>query len=350
VKVPGVNTKDILYIDDDVALVRLAQKAFGRAGYTIVHAPDAASGLARLDQGGISAVILDHYLQGATGLDFLATLKIRDLYIPVVYVTGSMEATVAVEALKAGAADYVIKTVGEDFWPLLINAVQQALENAELRAAREHAEQEIRLGKERAEILLEEVNHRVANSLALVAALIRLQVSTSETEAVKTALAETQARISAIASMHRSLYTSDDVRHVEMDRYLTTLARELAETMSKDRQRSNILCAIEPILFPSDRAVSIGMIVTELLTNAIKYAYPDGESGEIRVELRKVDDDHAILVVEDDGRGLSGTGSQGTGLGTRIVTSMAKTIGTGITYTPRSSGTRAEVHLDLKAI
>lgn len=341
--------KKILYVDDDFALVRLAQKAFGRADFEIAHAPDPDTGLGLLDQGGISAIILDHYLQGSTGLDFLETLKSRHVHVPVVYVTGSSEATIAVEALKAGAADYVIKTVGEDFWPLLINSIEQALENADLRAAQERAEQEIRAGKERAEILLAEVNHRVANSLALVAALIRLQVTSHDDEAVKIALSETQARISAIASMHRSLYTSDDVRHVEMDRYISTLASELAESMAKDRRKSNIVCALDPLSIASDRAVSVGMIVTELLTNAIKYAYPGDNDGEIRVTLTRTSDEEAILAVEDDGEGFDPDGPiQGTGLGSRIVASMAKTMGSGIKYVARDQGTRAEVHLDLR--
>jgi two-component sensor histidine kinase len=341
--------KTILYVDDDFALVRLAQKAFGRADFEVIHAADPQKGLERLDEGGISAIILDHYLQNSTGLDFLHTLKQRHLHVPVVYVTGSSEATIAVEALKAGAADYVIKTVGEDFWSLLINSIEQALENAELRAAQERAEQEIRAGKERAEILLAEVNHRVANSLALVAALIRLQASNHPDSAVKIALSETQARISAVASMHRSLYTSDDVRHVEMDRYISTLASEIAESMAKDRRKSNIVCRLEPLSIASDRAVSVGMIVTELLTNAIKYAYPDDVQGEIRVELKRSSSDDAILVVEDDGQGFDPEGPiQGTGLGARIVASMAKSIGSGIKYVPRGHGTRVEVPLDLR--
>lgn len=341
--------KTILYVDDDFALVRLAQRAFRRVGFEIVHAADPQAGLARLNDGEISAIILDHYLQGSTGLDFLQTLKDRQLHVPVVYVTGSSDATIAVEALKAGASDYVIKTIGEDFWSLLINSIEQALENAELRAAQERAEQEIRAGKERAEILLAEVNHRVANSLALVAALIRLQVTSHEDEAVKTALAETQARISAIASMHRSLYTSDDVRQVEMDRYISTLASELAESTAKDRRKSNIVCTLDPVSISSDRAVSVGMIVTELLTNAIKYAYPGDNDGEIRVALKRVSENDAVLVVEDDGEGFDPDGPiQGTGLGSRIVASMAKSIGSGIAYVPRPHGTRVEVPLDLR--
>jgi two-component sensor histidine kinase len=317
-------------------------------GLEVIHAPDHESGLARLAEGGIAVIILDHYLKGTTGLTFLEALRQRGIEIPVTYVTGSSEATVAVEALKAGAEDYVIKTVGEDFWALLKSAVQQALENAALRAAQQRAEREIVAAKERAEILLAEVNHRVANSLALVAALIRMQASSSPEPAVKAALSETQARISAIAGMHRSLYTSDDVRIVEMSRYLSTLVSELAGSLEKSRRKTSIVTEFEKVSLASDRAVSVGMILTELLTNAIKYAYPAGEGGEIRVFLEQKNDESAMLIVEDDGVGYDTTAAPtGTGLGTRIVASMAKTIGDGISYVPRARGTRAEVPIAL---
>ena len=338
----------ILYVDDDEGLARLANKALSRMGLDVVHAPDHESGLARLAEGGIAVIILDHYLKGTTGLSFLQAVHDRGIEIPVIYVTGSSEATVAVEALKAGAEDYVIKTVGEDFWALLKSAVEQALENAELRAAKRKAEQEILAAKERAEILLAEVNHRVANSLALVAALIRMQVSSSPEPTVKAALSETQARITAIAGMHRSLYTSDDVRIVEMNRYLSTLVSELVGTLEKTGFNSAIVTHFDRIDIPSDRAVSVGMILTELLTNSIKYAYPLDKGGEIRVTFRKAVDGNAVLVVEDDGVGFDNAAAPtGTGLGSRIVASMAKTIGEGIRYVERDCGTRAEVPVTL---
>src|SRR5690606_14499101 len=139
----------ILYVDDDVALARLAQKFLGRAGYDVVHAADSGSALAALEDGIIDAIVLDHYLGGETGLDILRLVKDRGLSLPVIYVTGSSEATIAIDALKTGASDYVIKTVGEEFWPLMESALQQAIANFELRKAKEKADHEIRLGKER---------------------------------------------------------------------------------------------------------------------------------------------------------------------------------------------------------
>ncbi|AYD02091.1 histidine kinase dimerization/phosphoacceptor domain -containing protein [Neorhizobium sp. NCHU2750] len=339
--------RTILYVDDDVALARLAERHLGRAGYEVIPATDGASAMTVMEKGGIDAVVLDHYLRAETGLDIFHRLREHDATIPVIYVTGSSDATIAIEAMKNGASDYVIKTVGEEFWPLMQNAIGQAISNANLRREKEKAEQEIRLGKERAEVLLAEVNHRVANSLALVAALIRLQAGSSKNEDVKEALAETQARITAIAGMHRSLYTSDDVRQVEMDKYLGTLVNEVQGTVV-DRQGPSIRLDADCIALTSDRAVSVGMIVTELLTNAVKYAYEPGRDGEVRVLFKHQPDGKALLAVEDDGIGWKeGDTVQGTGLGSRIVKSMASTLGSSIEYVVRPVGTRAEIILDI---
>ncbi|TNM62681.1 sensor histidine kinase [Aliirhizobium smilacinae] len=339
--------RTILYVDDDVALARLAARHLGRAGYDVIAAVDGATAMAAFEKGGIDAVVLDHYLRTETGMDIFHRLQERGCSAPIIYVTGSSDATIAIEAMKNGASDYVIKTVGDEFWPLMQNAIGQAISTAELRQEKEKADLEIRLGKERAEVLLAEVNHRVANSLALVAALIRLQAGSSKNEDVKAALAETQARITAIAGMHRSLYTSDDVRQVEMDKYLGTLVTEVQGTVA-DRQGPSIRIAADCVALTSDRAVSVGMIVTELLTNALKYAYPPGTEGEVRVTLALQDDGKALLAVEDDGIGWTeGDSPKGTGLGSRIVKSMASTLGSSIEYVPRSVGTRAEMTIDL---
>lgn len=341
----------ILYVDDDATLGRLAQRSLGRVGYAVEHVLDGTACLAALDANHYDAIVLDHYLRAETGLDILRNLKERGLAIPTIYVTGSSEATIAVEALKSGAADYVIKTVGEEFWSLMESALRQAIATAELHRAKEQAEQEIRRGKERAEVLLAEVNHRVANSLALVAALIRLQVSSSKDEAVRDALTETQARITAIAGMHRSLYTSDDVRHVEMDKYLATLVQEVQHSVNLGDQGPSILLDADPVSLTSDRAVSVGMIVTELLTNALKYAYPSGSGGQVRVHLKRTDENGAMLAVEDDGIGLvEGSTPKGTGLGSRIIRSMASTLGSSISYVDCARGTRAELPLELGQI
>lgn len=339
----------VLYLDDDLAIVRLVQKALGRLGHTVEHAEDADSAMRMLADGSFDAVVLDHYLRSTTGHDVLQRFRAEGIELPVVYVTGSNEASIAIEAMKAGASDYVIKTVSDDFLPLLASAIEQSIANMQLREAKARADEEIRLGKERAEALLAEVNHRVANSLALVASLLRLQIANSRSEEVKIELAETQARINAIAGMHRSLYTSDDVSRVEMDRYLGRLTSEIANTLQGPDGLIHLQLSSDAISLSADQAVSVGMVVTELVTNAFKYAYPEGTSGSIRVRLQRVDEQNALLSVEDDGIGVTvGAAPKGTGLGSRIVKAMALSLGTGLDYRQTGNGTCAEVPIHLK--
>lgn len=338
----------VLYIDDDAAIARLVQKHMGRLGHEVAHAENPDEALHLLQTDVFDVVVLDHYLRQTTGHDVLARMREAEIDVPVVYVTGSNEAQVAIEAIKAGAADYVIKTVSDDFLSLLSSAIEQTVANAQLRAAKVRADEEIRLGKERAEALLAEVNHRVANSLALVASLLRLQISSARSEEVKAELAETQARITAIAGMHRSLYTSDDVSRVELDRYLSRLTAELYSSLHSAEKPIRLLLDADPISMSADKAVSVGMIVTELVTNAFKYAYAPGQPGDIRVHLKMLPDGAAMLRVEDDGIGIDPESApKGTGLGSRIVKSMAATLGDGLHYLEGTNGTVAEVPLKL---
>lgn len=339
----------VLYIDDDPGMARLVQKALTRRGYEVLLAGDAADGLRLVEENDVHVVALDHFLPTGTGLDVLAALRQKADAPPVVYVTASAETTVAVQALKAGAIDYVPKTIEIEFIELLTSAIDQAIETARLRRAKERAEQEVREARDRAEALLSEVNHRVANSLAMVVSLVRLQSNTIEDKACRAALAETQARIMAIAGVHRRLYTSSDVRFVALDEYLLGLADDLRSSMRQAGSFSQLQLEAQPLTVPTDRAVAIGVLVTELVTNAFKYAYPDGQNGEVRVSLRTEADNHAAeLAVEDDGVGWDGTGgAKGTGLGTRIVRSMVGVLGGELQWLPRVGGTSISVRFPL---
>ncbi|MGB3336446.1 MAG: histidine kinase dimerization/phosphoacceptor domain -containing protein [Devosia sp.] len=334
-------TPHVLYVDDDAGLARLVQKALERRGYIFDHAATGEDGLTRIRQGGIDVVALDHYLPSGTGLDVLAQMVDMPDRPAVVYVTGSVETAVAIAALKAGASDYVLKSVDDDFIELLCSGIEHAIELLRLNRAKALAEREMREARERAEMLLGEVNHRVANSLAMVAALVGLQANAVDNDEAKGALAETQARIQAIAGVHRHLYTSDDARSVQIGDYLQSLAAELEATMQATGNDSRILVTAENIAIPTEKAASIGVIVTELVTNAIKYAYADRGRGDVRIIMSRGADLTIDLAVEDDGIGWDGTGKpQGTGLGSRIVKAMAHGLGAQVAYRSEGTGTR----------
>ena len=332
----------ILYIDDDPGLGRLVQRSLTARGHTVELVTDGESGLMRLTQGGIDLVALDHHMPGQSGLDLLPKIRALPNPPPVIYVTGSEDSRVAVAALKAGAVDYVWKDVQGQFRELLGEAVDTALRQEELRRAKERAEAAVREARDRAEMLLREVNHRVANSLALVAALTHMQTAAVSDPAAKAALLEMQARISAIAGIHRRLYTSDDVEAVELDAYLASLVEELQVSMRASGRDHAIRLSAEPVRLATDKAVSLGVVVTELVTNAYKYAYPPEMRGEIRVAIGRADAGGLMLIVEDDGVGWSGEGKpRGTGLGSRIVRAMATNLHSALIYGTGTGGTRA---------
>lgn len=335
-----------LYVDDDAALARLVQRALQRQGFIVDHAASASDAFERIALQDTDVIALDHYLPGGTGLEFLSRLASAGRHPPVVYVTGSTELNLGVAAMKAGASDFVAKTVSEDFVTHLGAALTQAVDRARLVAGKEAAEAEVRLAKERAELLLTEVNHRIANSLSLVASLVSLQANLLTDQAARDALAETRARIFAIASVHQRLYSTGDVRHVDLGEYLGGLLENLGATMQAKGHGASLHPDVVPLQLGTDNAINLGIVVTELVTNAFKYAYPS-RSGEIRVTLRKLDDDRAELVVEDDGVGR-GDVAKGTGLGTRIVTAIASSMKAEVDYRSMNPGTAAYLRFALQ--
>ncbi len=293
-------------------------------------------------------VAVDHYMPGMDGLETLERLGALPAPPPVVYVTGSDEGRIAVAALKAGAADYVVKTVGEDFFDLLTASFEQVLDRSRLAREKARAEEDLRASNARLEALLGEVNHRVANSLQLVSAMVRLQAGALADPTARAALDDTQRRIGAIAQVHRRLYSANDVESVDMRDYLGSLIEELTETLSCDSAPHSLHLAAEPIRLPTDKAVSLGVIVTELVTNACKYAYPTGAGGEIRVMLALEGADVFLLAVEDDGCGMAAEAApKGTGLGTKLIRAMAQSLQSMIEYEPRERGVRATLRASL---
>jgi len=338
----------LLYIDDDRGLSRLVQKELGRHGYEVTLAADGDAGVAALDAADFDVCALDHYMPGRDGIDVLPDLLHRPAPPPVIYVTGAQEGRIAVAALRAGAADYVIKDVSEDFTALLRSALEDALLRRRLERENEQAQEEVRLARDRAEAMLREVNHRVGNSLQLVSTFMSLQLRHLVNEGARDALREAQARIEAVAHVHRRLYTSGDMETVDMQAYLAGLVDELSKSLGPGDASPRIVLQASPLRVSTDQAVSLGIVVTELVTNAVKYAYAPGQTGEIRVILAlDADGGRALLTVEDDGPGLGDGQPKGTGLGGKIITAMASGLRSAVEFDEAHKGVRARLAFDL---
>ena len=343
----------LLYIDDDEGLRRLVARALGRRGLVVEAAADGASGAAAAAAGRFDVIAVDHYMPGQDGLATMAQIHALPDPPPVIYVTGSEESSVAIAALKAGAADYVVKTGSEDFTDLLFTAVRQAVDSERLRRSRDEAQRglaeanaRLKAVVERQQVLLREVNHRVANSLQLVSSLVHMQASAVSDGEARQALRDTQARILAIMQVHRRLYTGEDVERVDMREYLRGLVTDLEHSLPASGAARSIRLSADAVELATDKAVSLGVIVAELVTNAYKYAYAADRSGEIRVALEE-QGLRVRLTVEDDGDGfVDGAGPRGTGLGQKVVAAMATSLATRVEFDTAHKGVRAAVAFD----
>lgn len=333
---------------------RLASRALARKGFEVSLAASGAEGVDMAKVTAFDLIAVDHYMPGQDGLATLEALRALRHCPPVVYVTGSEESRIAVAALKAGADDYVVKSVGEDFFDLLASSFGQVLERAQLRRAREAAEAELRASNARLEALLKEVNHRVANNLQMIMSFVALQSKNLSDAGAREALQKTQQRIATVAQVNRRLYTTNDVEFVAMDDYLEGLAHDLSETWSNGAGVRRVTAAVEPVRVATDKAVALGMIANEWVSNACKYAYAHDHGGEIRLSLRQTGSASIELAVEDDGAGMPDDGvARGTGLGTRLIEALARTHKAAVSYVPvdpkkPQPGTRASIRVDLR--
>ena len=255
--------------------------------------------------------------------------------------------------ISAGAAVVIILVVFVVAFTVYRNGQNLKLARDEVKAVNLTLEERVKtrtadlvMARERAEVLLAEVNHRVANSLQLVEVLVGMQMRSVTDTAAKEALRETQSRINAISLIHKSLYTSGDVTNVALNDYLGAMLSNLETAMKKDGHTAILKCYLEPISLRTDASVNLGVAVQELVTNAFKYAYPDEKPGEVRVRLKRLDDGKAELTVEDDGVGIAANAtSTGTGLGSKIIRTMASALQTRVEYINRAPGTAARLVL-----
>ncbi|MCB0634903.1 MAG: sensor histidine kinase, partial [Lewinella sp.] len=152
-----------------------------------------------------------------------------------------------------------------------------------------------------------------------------LQSAHIRDEEVKQAVSAGQHRVESMALIHQKLYQRDNLAAVEMQDYFRNLANSLFDTFGmKDRARLKL--DMEPLELDVDKAVPLGLIVNELITNSLKYAFPDGREGTIRVALKQEPGEGLVLEVEDDGVG-AGDAAQGTAFGSQLVTLLSQQLG-----------------------
>ena len=192
--------------------------------------------------------------------------------------------------------------------------------------------------------LLQEANHRFKNNLQIIASLLELQ-GRGEDAGIRAALAAAAERVQVIARVHERFRPTATGGSISIRDYLEELGADLGTGLRGARPIA-VQVNADPVEVELERAVQIGLIVNELVTNALKYAFPDGRGGTIEISLRAAADT-AEIVVRDDGVGCPA--STEPGLGTRLVTLLARQLGGELSRSHGETGCTARITIELRA-
>ncbi|MGQ4275319.1 sensor histidine kinase [Terrihabitans sp. B22-R8] len=200
-------------------------------------------------------------------------------------------------------------------------------EIAELRALVAAHDEELR----QRDLLMREVNHRVANSLQLASSMLRMQAHQEADQHTRDALEKAGLRLSSIQHVHGRLYRSGDMRTIEFSQYLRELSSELSASMLHEREEPVFTIEVdcERMRLPTDHVSKLGLVVNEFVTNAFKHAQRAGEPCLICICARKEDEQRLVLEVSDTGEGLPEDFDMARvrGLGMRLVRFVAGSLG-----------------------
>lgn len=184
-----------------------------------------------------------------------------------------------------------------DYGNVLV-AVQQDI------TERKQVEEKIRASLREKEVLLKEVHHRVKNNLQIVDGLLKMQCRRIQDPQISAVLRDSQSRIASIALVHEKLYRSADLANIDFAQYVRDLTVHLLESYNVNSQVIKLHTQATGVFFDIETAIPCGLIINELVSNALKYAFPEARSGDIWIELQTNDDSSLTLRVRDNGVGL----------------------------------------------
>ncbi len=318
----------ILFIDDDkidrMAFERFARRETFPYDYIIAGSIEGTRDILKSNR--FDVVVMDYFLGDGTAFELFEDLK----GTPIIIVTGIGTEEIAVNAMKTGAYDYLIKDAEGNYLKTLPLTVENTIrrkqaeeelyqhrthleELVELRTAelrqeieeRKRIETQLQTSLQEKEVLLKEIHHRVKNNLQIISSLLNLQADGIQDPLTLEILRINQNRIRSMALVHEQLYQSEDFARINFAEYIRHLIDEIFVLYGAAIVKSilNINSGGETIL-DIDTALRCGLIISELISNTLKHAFPDGKSGEIRVDFQIDAEETYTLTVGDNGIGL----------------------------------------------
>jgi two-component sensor histidine kinase len=208
------------------------------------------------------------------------------------------------------------------------HAAAVAIENALAYRKVRQTEERLEASLHEKEVLLKEVHHRVKTNLQVIASLLSLQSDQLKDHDAITLFEHIQNHVISMALIHESLYRTGDLARFNFARYIESLSRLLFQSYAAEASRIRLHMELDDLAFDVDTAIPCGLILNELLTNALKYVFPDGRCGDICITLRAAAE-HVMLSVRDTGIGFpAGVDFRNTeSLGLRLIDMLSAQLG-----------------------
>ncbi|MGB3787919.1 MAG: histidine kinase dimerization/phosphoacceptor domain -containing protein [Phormidesmis sp.] len=331
------NCLSVLVVDDEPTVRLLLRVAMQKEGFRVIEASNGIECLAQFKQERPDIVLLDAVMPEMDGFSCCAALQdlsdklpsdsAEKFPAPILMITSLDDSQSVEQAFAAGASDYVTKPI---HWALLRHRVRGLRDSIKRR----QDEAQIKKSLKEKEALLREVHHRVKNNLQIISSLLNLQSNGIEDENVLGFFRESQSRIRLMAMIHEKLYQSNDFGTIELADYIRDLSHYLLRSYGINQSQVRLDIAIDSIALEIDTAVACGLIVNELITNSLKYAFPPSSQqqpiqGTIEITAELTDSKHFSICYRDSGVGLPEELDieNARTLGLQLITSLTEQMG-----------------------
>lgn len=335
----------ILCVEDDRLVRQSLAEYLEEQGFDVVQAENGRIGLSAFHASLPDLVLCDLRMPELDGLEVLRSVKQASPDTPVIIVSGTDAVSDVVAALKLGAADFITKPIASPTF--VVYTINRALEAARLKrendayhrdleervrrrtldlqneiTERERAEALLKESLREKEVLLKEVHHRVKNNLQIISSLLNLQSAQIQDRHLLELIEESRNRIRSMALVHEFLYQSETFSRIDFGAYLRGLVHQVV-TSAATKASIGYRLDVDDIELTIGTAVPCGLLMNELVTNAVQHAFSESERGTIFITARNSDGNLEVCVA-DDGKGLPASIdiARSESLGLRLVNSL----------------------------